>query len=195
MKKIIILTFFCHVLFLVSCGKMTGSAAPKNDSVWNEKIQDTFYDMKLGDTLSIMDIVNNLYSKGFRFIATYSDEKVLRFDPLMSKSFSFGGLSWEHLNIYRENGIFTKIDFYNVSKDKACALESYESIKGALQNKYKPTPQEPADTTVYAFCNFYGKNNVKVQCNCRRGESVSKQIYIYTNLCYSYKNDMISNDL
>lgn len=194
-KKIIILIFLCQVLFLFSCGKKTSSVNNKNDSIWNEKVQDKFYDMELGDSLSITDIVTIMYSKGFSFVSVYSNDNQLRFKSSISESFSFGGLHWEHLDIYRKNDIFTGIDFYNVSKDKTYALEDYKSIKETLQNKYKATPQEPVDTITYAVTNFYGRNNIMAQCYCKRAQSVGKEIFIYTHLCYIYKINIVSNDL
>lgn len=174
-------------VFIAIClltGICLSSCNNKPKTVWNDKVQDTFFGMTLGDPVDADFVIKNLRNKGFRFNYTYSTSTLLHFSNMDSEYFSFGGLSWAMLDISIDNGILTSIRFMNSSTDKASALENYNDIKDALEAKYSATPVNPKDTTLYAETSFYGRNNTYASVSCYRYESVSNQIFIGTQILY-----------
>lgn len=185
MKKILFIISLFGLLMVTSCNnKQTSSNGGELDTVWNEKVQDTFYGLRLGDSLDVNTIVETLGSHGFWFNEKYSSEDYLHFRSRQSQYFSFGGLGFEMLDIHRENGILTRVDFMNSSKDKASSLNVYESIKNTIETKYSPTSITPNDTTIYAQSYYLGKNNIGAVVSCFRYESATKKILIGTWLAY-----------
>lgn len=187
MKKILFLISMFGLFVLVSCSKnkQNSSNEEKLDTVWNEKVQDTFYGMKLGDSLDVSTIVSILDAHGFWFVKNYSSEVLLHFKSRQGEYFSFGGLSFEMLDICRNDGIFTGVGFMNSSNDKASSLDKYSGIKNTMDSKYSPTSITSNDTTVYAVTRYYGKNKVRAVVGCFRYESVGKKILIGTQLGYN----------
>ena len=59
----------------------TTSNKEELDTVWNEKVQNSFYDLKLGTPTSVEQIVNSLEKHGFYFIKEYSTDESLHFSP------------------------------------------------------------------------------------------------------------------
>lgn len=189
MKKIIFLISMFGLLMVASCNnKQTSSKGEELDTVWNEKVQDTFYGMKLGDSLDVSTIVSILDAHGFWFVKNYSSEVLLHFKSRQGQYFSFGGLSFEILDICRNEGILTSVRFMNSSKDKASSLEKYSGIKNKMDSKYSPTSIISNDTTIYAQTRYYGKNKVCTIVSCFRYESVGKEILIGTKLEYFKPN-------
>lgn len=178
------------LLVVASCSnnKQTSSKGEELDTVWNEKVQDIFYGLRLGDSLDVNTIVATLESYGFWFNEKYSSEDCLNFRSRQSQYFSFGGLGFEMLDIFRNDGILTGVRFVNSSKDKASSLKVYSGIKNTMDSKYSPTSIISNDTTVYAMTRYYGKNKVCAVVSCFRYESVGKEILIGTQLKYIKPN-------
>lgn len=196
MNKLVL--FFC-LLFgfnLCSCnGNKTTSKAEALDTIWNEKIQDTFYGLKLGIPYSIEDIVQTLENHGFYWNKEYSSDNQLCFGSHQRQIFSFGGLNWEMLYVARSNNIFTGIAFMNSSLDKITSLNNYNSVKKEVDAKYSPTEVLLKDTTTYARVCYFGKNDIGATISCFRYEAVSKKIMIGTTLSYwTQKNIKPAND-
>ena len=164
------------------------------DTVWNEKVQNSFYDLKLGTPTSVEQIVNSLEKHGFYFIKEYSTDESLYFRFHESQYFTFGGLTWEMLDIYREGDVLQAVYFRNSSLDKAESIQNYNYIKDAIENKYLPTSVQPKDTTIYEKTLYFGRNNVRAAVSCYRYETVTKKIMIGTELSYSQKNIKPAND-
>lgn len=186
MKKILFLISMFGLFVVASCNsnKQTNSNGEKLDMVWNEKVQDTFYVLRLDDSLDVNTIVATLESHGFWFNERYSSEDCLRFRSQQSEYFTFGGLGFEMLDIFRNDGILTGVRFMNSSKDKSSSLHVYSGIKNTMDSKCSPTSVTLNDTTVYAVTRYYGKNKVCATVSCFRYESVGKEILIGTKLEY-----------
>lgn len=185
MNKLVL--FFCLLLGVSFCSCNSNKTASKTeelDTVWNEKVQDTFYGLKLGTYYSIEDIVQTLESHGFYWDKGYSSDDELRFCSQQRQIFSFGGLNWEMLFINRSNNIFTGIAFMNSSLDKASSLSRYNSLKKKVGTKYSPTEISLKDTTIYAQTRYFGKNNIGATISCFRYETIEKKIAIGTTLSY-----------
>lgn len=192
--KIIIMSLITGIVFNSCNSNKTTSNKEELDTVWNEKVQNSFYDLKLGTPTSVEQIVNSLEKQGFYFIKEYSTDESLHFRFLESQYFTFGGLTWEMLDIYREGDVLQAVYFRNSSLDKTESIQNYNYIKDAIENKYLPTSVQPKDTTTYEKTLYFGKNNVRAAVSCYRYETVTKKIMIGTELSYSQKNIKPAND-
>lgn len=173
----------------------TTSNKEELDTVWNEKVQNSFYDLKLGTPTSVEQIVNSLEKQGFYFVKEYSTDEILHFRFRESRYFSFGGLSWTMLDMYRKGDVLEAVSFRNSSLDKAESIQGYNNIKNAIENKYLPTSVQPKDTTTYEQTLYFGRNNVGATISCFRYETVEKKIMIGTTLTYcTMKNIKPAND-
>ena len=192
--KIIIMSLITAIIFNSCNSNKTTSYKEELDTVWNEKVQNSFYDLKLGTPTSVEQIVNSLEKHGFYFIKEYSTDESLHFRFHESQYFTFGGLTWEMLDIYREGDVLQAVYFRNSSLDKAESIQNYNYIKDAIENKYLPTSVQPKDTTIYEKTLYFGRNNVRAAVSCYRYETVTKKIMIGTELSYSQKNIKPAND-
>lgn len=193
--KIIIMSLITGIIFNSCNSNKTTSNKEELDTVWNEKVQNSFYDLKLGTPTSVEQIVNSLEKHGFYFIKEYSTDESLHFRFHESQYFTFGGLTWEMLDIYREGDVLQAVYFRNSSLDKAESIQNYNYIKDAIENKYLPTSVQPKDTTIYEKTLYFGRNNVGATISCFRYETVSKKIMISTTLSYwTMKNIKPAND-
>ena len=192
--KIIIMSLITGIIFNSCNSNKTTSYKEELDTVWNEKVQNSFYDLKLGTPTSVEQIVNSLEKHGFYFIKEYSTDESLHFRFQESQYFTFGGLTWEMLDIYREGDVLQAVYFRNSSLDKAESIQNYNYIKDAIENKYLPTSVQPKDTTIYEKTLYFGRNNVRAAVSCYRYETVTKKIMIGTELSYSQKNIKPAND-
>lgn len=193
-----IFVIFCLLLAIGmnSCGnKQTTSGKDKLDTVWNERVQDTFYGLVLGKEASVDKIVTTLESHGFYWTKQYSTDELLHFRSRQSQYFSFGGLSWQMLDVERTNNILSAVRFMNSGLDKAAALSTYKNIKIAMEAKYSPSAIATTDTTIYAETYYLGRNKVYSTLSCFRYEAVEKKIMIGTRLVYwTKKGKKASND-
>ena len=193
-----IFVIFCLLLAIGmnSCGnKQTISGKDKLDTVWNERVQDTFYGLVLGKEASVDKIVTTLESHGFYWTKQYSTDELLHFRSRQSQYFSFGGLSWQMLEVERTNNILSAVRFMNSGLDKAAALSTYKNIKIAMEAKYSPSAIATTDTTIYAETYYLGRNKVYSTLSCFRYEAVEKKIMIGTRLVYwTKKGKKASND-
>lgn len=195
-SKIFILFCLLIEISFISCNSnKTASNTEELDTVWNEKVQNSFYDLKLGTPTSVEQIVNSLEKQGFYFVKEYSTDELLHFRFRQSQYFTFGGLTWEMLDIYREGDVLQAVFFRNSSLDKTESIQNYNYIKDAIENKYLPTSVQPKDTTIYEKTLYFGRNNVGATISCFRYETVSKKIMISTTLSYwTMKNIKPAND-
>ena len=178
MNKLVLFFGVLLGVCLCSCSSnKTASNTEELDTVW-----------------SVEQIVNSLEKQGFYFIKEYSTDESLHFRFLESQYFTFGGLTWEMLDIYREGDVLQAVYFRNSSLDKAESIQNYNYIKDAIENKYLPTSVQPKDTTIYEKTLYFGRNNVRAAVSCYRYETVTKKIMIGTELSYSQKNIKPAND-
>ena len=193
-----IFVIFCLLLAIGmnSCGnKQTISGKDKLDTVWNERVQDTFYGHVLGKEASVDKIVTTLESHGFYWTKQYSTDELLHVRSRESQYFAFGGLSCQMLDVERTNNILSAVRFMNSGLDKAAALSTYKDIKIAMEANYSPSAIATTDTTIYAETYYLGRNKVYSTLSCFRYEAVEKKIMIGTRLVYwTKKGKKASND-
>ncbi|WP_407405667.1 hypothetical protein [Sodaliphilus sp.] len=198
MKKILLLISLFLGITLISCNNK-GANSKNNkseeelDTIWNDRVQETFFDVTFGD--SINDVIAKLEKHGFYYKKSNSTDVLLHFSSKEKRFFSFGNMNWEMLDIFASNGRFDGIRFMNASDDKASALNNYNNIKIAIENKYSLTEVTLNDTTIYASSMVFGKNQTVAEVSCYRYETISGNIKIGTDLTYySLKNFAGPND-
>lgn len=182
--KNILFVFLCAAC-LCSCnskGDGYDAKGHKVDTIWNEKIQDTFFGVKFG--ADRQTVISKLEEQNFKLITSISTENRLNFYYRGSKYFTFSDMDWEILDLYVEGDKFYAISFMNYGDDKVSALSKYNNILEAVSNKYNMTDNTPADTTVYAVNEAFGKNSVNMGVYCYRDETVNKDIKIGVQLLY-----------
>ena len=173
----------------------TISSKEQLDTVWNDKVQDSFYGLVLGNTIPLAVIVKTLENQGFYYERQYSSGENLCFRAQQSRYFTFGGLTWEMLNIERHGDVLNSVCFMNSSIDKASSLGIYNNIKAAVEAKYSPSTIITTDTTVYARTYYLGRNRVCATLSCFRYETIGRKIMIGTSLVYwTKKGKKAAND-
>ena len=79
---------------LNSCNSnKTISSKEQLDTVWNDKVQDSFYGLVWGNTIPLTVIVKTLENQGFYYERQYSSGEYLCFRAQQSRYFTFGGLT------------------------------------------------------------------------------------------------------
>lgn len=198
MKSIFLyLSIVVCLLANFSCGNhsKTEDAQKEIDTIWNEKVQDTFFGATFGD--SVPKVIDQLSANGFYLQKDISSESLLHFRARQGKYFTFGNMTWEMLDIGAENGIFNYIRFVNASEDKTSALSAYNSLKNTIAAKYELTRPTIQDTTLYAASLIFGKNQTSASVSCYRYETISNTIMIGVELGYSSDKEFtsVSDDL
>lgn len=198
MKSIFLyLSIVVCLLANFSCGNhsKTEDAQKEIDTIWNEKVQDTFFGATFGD--SVPKVIDQLSANGFYLQKDISSESLLHFRARQGKYFTFGNMTWEMLDIGAENGIFNYIRFVNASEDKASALSAYNSLKNTIAAKYELTRPTIQDTTLYAASLIFGKNQTSASVSCYRYETISNTIMIGVELGYRSDKEFtsVSDDL
>lgn len=198
MKSIFLyLSIVVCLLANFSCGNhsKTENAQKEIDTIWNEKVQDTFFCATFGD--SVPKVIDQLSENGFYLLEDVSSKSLLHFRARQGKYFTFGNMTWEMLDIGAENGIFNYIRFLNAGEDKASALSGYNSLKNTIAAKYGLTESTIQDTTVYAKSSIFGKNQTRAEVACYRYETISNTIRIGVELEYwsDKKFTSVSDDL
>lgn len=176
-------------------GKASDIDSSKVDTLWNEKVQNVFFDTPFG--ASKREVIKNFAKHGVSYNRVLSSEQRLVFDHMGSKYYNFGGMSWELLNVYIYDGKFSAISFYTPIKDKAEAISNYEGIADVLSKKYYLTTIEPDDSTVYGVQCALSKSNIIAIVTCYRYESVEKEIFYTAELSYADTNieEEVSDEL
>lgn len=175
------------IVYLASCnGKASSEQSTKIDTLWNDKVQNVFFDTPFGASKD--EVIKNFAKHGFSVMKKISNDKTLHFAYNKSKYYSFGGMSWEMLNVSLTNGKFSYITFYNASRDKSDAISKYNSLVDEVSKKYKLTCVECEDSTVYGKVVVFSKSGNKAEVSCDRSESVNKNIFFYVSLSYCDTN-------
>lgn len=199
-RLLLILFLLSTAMTMFSCkntikGNVSDKDSTKVDTLWNEKVQNEFFDTPFG--ASKQEVVKNFAKHGFTYNKVLSTEQRLVFDHQGSRYYNFGGMSWQLLNVFITDGKFSAISFYTPIKDKATAISNYESIADVLSKKYYLTSIEPDDSTVYGVQCALSKSNIIAQVSCYRYESVGKEIFYTAELSYADTNieDEVSDEL
>ena len=180
MRKLVFF-FLClagALMFMGSCQTKQAKEA------FNDSIQGTFFGVPFGadkeelvNKFAERDLIPNIFA---------STDESLIFQPVGGRRFTFGGLSWEILNVVLSNGKFCAIIFYNTQRDKAEAIRNGQSLYETISAKYNLAKEEPTDTTTYLI--YRGKSKKEsereVLVFVSRYEGMDKSIYYGTFLQY-----------
>ena len=191
MKKILHLFTICLLIGILSSScKGNGNGISKDvDTVWNEHVQNVFFDTPFGSTQS--EVISNFAKRGITtaYLAQKT-EGALMYSGGIYYICSFGDMNWHMINVGFSGGKFNCIKFYNAFKDKASALESFQEIKNAVGAKYKISDikVQPTDTTTYDIAKAFGKDNRTITIYCQKKESMGKEVLVYVILEYFDNN-------
>lgn len=175
------------IVYLASCnGKASSEQSTKIDTLWNDKVQNVFFDTPFGASKD--ELIKNFAKHGFIVKKKVSNDETLHFAYSKSEYYSFGGMPWELLRVSLTNGKFSYIVFYNANRDKAAAISDYNSLVDEVSKKYKLTNIECEDSTVYGKVVAFCKSGNKAQVSCVRNESIGKDIFYYVSLSYCDTN-------
>ena len=204
MKRFFVSTLFIAILFslMSSCKKgervsLNDEKKNRIDTLWNDKVQDTFYDISFGANKS--EVIEHIMKYDFSIRDFSNNDIEFKFYPLYGDSFTFGGIEWMQLCAdFNGNDEFWLIQFRNAFKDKTIALENYNHIKSRIEKKYLLTEVERKDSTLYAAAAAFCRSGSSAMILCQRFESVNHNIMYEVSLSYFDKARMsvkVSDDL
>ena len=181
MKKLV----FCFVCFALAMLFMNSCNLSKPKEAFNDSIQGTFFGVPFGAKKK--ELVDKFAEKDLMLNLSISTDEFLAFYPVIGRSYTFGGMNWEILNVWMSNGQFYAIQFYNSLKDKAEAISVGMSLVETISEKYKMAKEEPKDSTTCLIYRGKSKKEKKreVVVHVSRYEAVDKTIYYGTFLQYS----------
>ena len=193
MKKIIFqFVLLSLTIVMVSCSsesKPKASSEKKEESkqpeiVYNDSIQKTFFGVSFGANRK--EVIQKMREHHLYFDSYNSTETTLRFSSSQGRVFTFGGMSWEMLDIGLSNSRFYYIRFMNAHNDKAAALQSFDNLLSTVSTKYGMNEIPPKDSTEYKKSAGYSKRDPhhEVVVKAYRYESIGKKILNGVSLEY-----------
>lgn len=191
MKKRNLLLMLILAIAITSCNKggnnkTSESGTEKNEvkteeQPYNESIQNVFFGVPFGATyeeacekLSQDFWFGNMSTKNCLVSHTKSGDKI-----------SFGGRSWDYLNMYFSNNKFYSIYLYNCFKTKESAMSNVNDLYSVVSKKYNMKIVQENDTTIYAKAYGITKTNQEVVIACYSYESVEHERWIGVSLIYT----------
>lgn len=133
--RFLVLLILVFIIFLCSKHSNVLGVRQSGDTIWNDSVQDTFYDATFGDSIPI--VKEKLEAHGFRFVSHGSDEGSLCFMPKNDKIFEFNNMIWQTLYIQSsKDHKFIGILFLSAFYDKDGALSFYDDLNSYLRYKY-----------------------------------------------------------
>ena len=179
MKKLV----YCFLCFVGVTMFMDSCKSEQTKEAFNDSIQGTFFGVSFG---ADKDELVKKFAEKKLIPDKYSTGDFLSFQPIGGQRYTFGGLNWEHLNVYLSDGKFYAILFYHTLKDKAAAIEEGQSLLNYISAKYNLAKEEPKDSST---CLIYrGKSKKEsereVAVYVSRYEAVNETIYYGTFLQY-----------
>lgn len=133
--RFLVLLILVFKIFLCSKHSNVLGVRQSGDTIWNDSVQDTFYDATFGDSIPI--VKEKLEAHGFRFVSHGSDEESLCFMPKNDKIFEFNNMIWQTLYIQSsKDHKFIGILFLSAFYDKDGALSFYDDLNSYLRYKY-----------------------------------------------------------
>lgn len=182
MKKLFLLLTLS--LCMLSCGK---------EIAYNDTIQDTFYGVKFG--ASREEVINAFEKQGFILDKRFSTNDFLHFVPY-GRYFSFGGMTWQFVNVALSNGKFCNIDFAFTPESKETALEDYEGVLEQVSSKYNVAERSIEDENLYKKSGGRTKDGRYIVVACDQSESFDGRMRYYVTLEYgNEKFQGVSNEL
>ncbi|MBP5481282.1 MAG: hypothetical protein J6Y22_05985 [Paludibacteraceae bacterium] len=160
---------------------------------YNESIQNVFFGVPFGATYE--EACEKL-SQDFWFNKRVTTKDRLSLNPKKGGKISFGGRSWDLLDMGFSNNRFYTIQLHNTHKTKESAMSEYNSLYSVISRKYNMKTVQESDTTTYGLAYGITKTNQQVWVQCHSYESVSHERWIGVSLIYADQNfEGISEEL
>lgn len=184
MRKIVLI--FIAILF-ISCfnsckgnKKITGQSQGI-DTVWNEKVQDTFYGVKLGEPMQ--NIINALNSNGL-LLDLEKSGSIGCYRTRQQQLFEYGGISWKFV-FTNKGDEFDGITFMLPLQDKESAINHYNNVIEYMSRKYIFTDNNNTDSNTSQEKFVFGRNGVT--CHVFWMEFNDVKQYKFFGVCLSYE--------
>lgn len=202
MKKRNLLLLLILAIGITSCNN-EGSNKPESSTEknevkteempYNESIQNVFFGVPFGAT----------YEEAYEKLSQYfwinkklSTKDRMSLSPKSGGIFSFGGRSWDGLDMSFSNNKFYRIGLYNTYKTKESAMSDYNSLYSVISQKYNMKTIQESDTTIYGRAYGITKTNQIVGVHCYSCESVGHERWIGVLLEYDDFNfEGVSDEL
>lgn len=203
MKKRNLLLMLILAIAITSCNNggnnKTSESGTEKEEVkteekpYNESIQNVFFGVPFGATY---EEAYEKLSQDFWFDKRVTTKDRLFPYPKSGGKISFGGRSWDCLNMNFSNNRFYNIQLYNTHKTKESAMSAYNSLYSVISRKYNMKTVQGSDTTIYGGAYGITKTNQYVAVQCYSYESVSHERWIGVFLEYADRNfEGISEEL
>ena len=157
----------------------------QEEIVFSENIQDTFFGVKFG--ASREEVIRAFEKEGLYLDNMHSTNAKLFFKPL-AKYFSFGGMSWDFIQVHLSNGKFYLIQFAHENNETV--LNELELLLSSLASKYKMNDTKSIEDKTYYKKSFAISDDNFVQVSCKR---VSTDSEIKYRIYLLYMNDKLKN--
>ncbi len=167
--------------------------AKTEEQPYNESIQNVFFGVPFGATY---EEAYEKLSQDFWINKKLSTKDRMSLSPKSGGKFSFGGRSWDCLDMSFSNNKFYRIGLYNTHKTKESAMSDYNSLYSVISQKYNMKTIQESDTTIYGRAYGITKTNQIVGVHCYSYESVGHERWIGVFLEYDDLNfEGVSDEL
>ena len=139
--------------------------------------------------------LDSFEKQGLYLYKSVSTNDFLQFYP-HGKYFSFGGMSWQFVNVGLSNGKFCAIAFSVSPENKESALEDYEEVLEQISSKYNVAERPIEDENLYKKSGGRTKDGRYITVYCYKDESFGGEMRYYVTLAYgNEKFQGVSNEL
>ena len=188
--SLLIVTITVSSLFSFNCTSKDSNKvdSTKEDTLWNEKVQNVFFDTPFG--ASKQEVCYNFEKLGVSISPLFSNDSCLVFHSLPDCVIKFAGLEFTQVDaLFNKNNKLFAIGFIKTYEYREDALERYKYLEKVLSQKYKLSEYMPDDSTFIAMKRAYGKNACRASVSCCTYEAlVGGEIRYSTRLWYTDDN-------
>ena len=177
MKKL----FLLLTLSLFTLSFVNAQEEKKEEIVYSENIQDSFFRVKFG--ASREEVIKAFEKEGLILNRQYSTKSEVSFVPY-GDYFSFGGMDWNFVNVLFSNDKFYGIYFGYTPENKKTALDYFETVLSALSSKYKMNAKSIEDENIYKTYVATDRDKKFVAVQCAKDESHDGEMRYYVGLIY-----------
>lgn len=165
-KTLLILSLTALFLCLFSCknginGKSSDKDSTKIDTLWNETVQNTFYNTQFGSSQE--QAIKNFTKHGFKLDNKISEKNFLDFYMPNKKGFIFEGTNWQDVQLKFIDGKFKEIRFLKCFNNPSKAVTTFKSLVDILSKKYKITNLYAFESEERYHRTVFGKTKINAE--------------------------------
>lgn len=187
MRKILfILLTTISFTFLYSCkgNNQTSKDNEALDTVWNDKVQDTFYGVRFSEP--IQNIKSALNANGLLLdVLRSQDSPYDCYRTRYEELFDFGGIGWQFIFIDKGE-FFSSITFAIPFPNKESAKTRFLKMIEYLKERYKFTDAKNSDSDKFQEMLMCGENGVVGHIYWAEVENPNQKPFYMVALTYEY---------